>query len=289
MTLRWDATSNLDLGVQDPGGTMITSLQPSAASGGAFSGDANASCATAQPGASEQVTWAAGSAPAGTYQVVVRYQAACGNEGALAAALVMTLGDETLIEQPLELTLGQQFQVAFDFDQMRVALQMPFTPEVIPVDYGQTVQGTIDDDNYEVHYTFDGRAGDVIAIDLQQVSGDFDAYLRLLDSSGAELTTNDDARSGDAGTNARIEDFSLPADGTYTIVATRFQGQMGTSSGEYSLSLTRLVSGRRAVDGRRLHRLRLHGPRPAERLPAEHDLQLPGDAQRRGERQPCAA
>src|SRR5690606_9213184 len=63
------------------------------------------------------------------------------------------------------------------------------------------------------------------------VSDDFDAYLRLLDPSGRELTTDDDS-AGDL--NAQISGFELPVDGTYTIVASGFDD---AASGDYTLTL----------------------------------------------------
>ena len=37
--------------------------------------------------------------------------------------------------------------------------------------------------------------------------------------------------------DAAIEGFSIPADGTYTIVATRYQENIGVSAGDYTLTL----------------------------------------------------
>jgi hypothetical protein len=93
--------------------------------------------------------------------------------------------------------------------------------------YGDSLADTLE--NGPNLYTFDGEAGDLVTITL--VSTDFDAYLRLLDPSGRELTTDDDS-GGDL--NARIANFELPADGTYTIVASGFDD---AASGDYTLTL----------------------------------------------------
>ncbi len=58
-------------------------------------------------------------------------------------------------------------------------------------------------------------------IDL--VSGDFDAYLRLLDKAGKQLAEDDD---GGGDLNARII-HSIDKDGDYQVVVTSFDGQVG--------------------------------------------------------------
>jgi tetratricopeptide (TPR) repeat protein len=73
----------------------------------------------------------------------------------------------------------------------------------------------------ESTYPFDGTAGQTITISLE--SADFDPVLTLLDPSKTEIASNDDF----GGTlNAKII-VTLPADGTYTVVAKSFSGQGG--------------------------------------------------------------
>ncbi len=245
ISVRWATTGNIDLGVQEPAGIRLTSFLPVSESGGTFLGDANATCAGAVPEASESATWPGESAPTGTYTVFARYQAACGNTGPLAGTLVVQLGETVLLEQPFSLELGQQYEVAFDFDGTSVTLAgvtpTPAPPEILPVVYGDTVTGTLDDARYEGLYTFEGAAGDVVTIDLRRIEGDLDTSLRLLDADGREVALNDDI-GGDS-SDARIESLVLPEDGSYTIVATRFQGEFGSSSGTYELALTLVLAG----------------------------------------------
>ncbi|HEX2622611.1 MAG TPA: PPC domain-containing protein, partial [Phototrophicaceae bacterium] len=114
------------------------------------------------------------------------------------------------------------------------------TPTVQPavaINYGATVSGTIDDTSPRVLYTFEGSAGETINIRMSAKSGDLDPYLKLLDGSGAILIENDDENS-DRGRGSYIGGFELPSDGTYTIMATRFQEELGTLSGDFSLTLT---------------------------------------------------
>ena len=105
--------------------------------------------------------------------------------------------------------------------------------------YGAAVSGALGDENIEDRWTFEGRAGDVITLIMDHGSGGLgglDGYLILLGPDGAPLAEVDDA--GDD-VMPRLDRFALPADGVYTVVATRFGFANGFSSGEYSLSLER--------------------------------------------------
>lgn len=80
----------------------------------------------------------------------------------------------------------------------------------------------------EDEYTFEGEAGQMVKITM--TSEEFDTVLSLRDSSGQEIAYNDDsARS----LNSTII-TTLPANGTYTIVARSFSGQ----GGSYNLVVT---------------------------------------------------
>lgn len=107
-------------------------------------------------------------------------------------------------------------------------------PEEGQIAYGDTVEGTLDDSEAGVTYTFEGEAGDVVTIRLE--SDDFDPFLVLLDEDGEEVTVDDD---GAGSLNAQISGFELPEDGTYTIVVTSFSNRSsGTPiTGDYVLTL----------------------------------------------------
>lgn len=106
------------------------------------------------------------------------------------------------------------------------------------LNYGDTVTGRISDEAPLQEWQFEGTAGDSITIMMNAITqgpGSLDSYLRLLNPDGQIITENDDANNTTV--NALIEAFSLPADGLYTIHATRFGFENGLSSGEYELSL----------------------------------------------------
>src|SRR5690606_12894751 len=80
------------------------------------------------------------------------------------------------------------------------------------------------------------ESGTVLDISLTTINGTLDPLLRLMDSTGATLAENDDVSSNDK--NSLISAFTIPADGTYTIIVTRFDEDLGLTSGEYRLTLS---------------------------------------------------
>jgi hypothetical protein len=123
-----------------------------------------------------------------------------------------------------------------------VTLVPILTPFSGSLSYGEPVQGTISNEAPAYRFTFRGQAGDVVTLSLSRQSGDLDAYLALEDPRGLELAANDDARNAASPTDARIEHLRLPVSGVYTVVATRFQREQGTSGGAFELSLERSES-----------------------------------------------
>ena len=98
--------------------------------------------------------------------------------------------------------------------------------------YGDRGAGYLDNNKFFDDYKFEARAGDLITISMEKISGDLDPALRLYSSAGQELAFDDD---GGGGTNALVSDFQIPADGEYTIHALRLrEGQ----AGQYDLRLT---------------------------------------------------
>lgn len=116
-------------------------------------------------------------------------------------------------------------------------------PDDLTLSYGETVTGTLDNTAFEQRYTFEGTAGDVVSVDMTMVvgSGNLDTTLTLLDPAGEIIAENDDVEL--TTTNSRLSEISLPTTGTYTLVATRFDGENGFTSGDYELTLVATSSG----------------------------------------------
>lgn len=102
---------------------------------------------------------------------------------------------------------------------------------------GESVNGTIDDDNPSQVYTFAGQEGERIRITMEATpDSDLDCYLELQNENGVVLAANDDIDPG-AIRDARIV-ADLPANSTYTIIASRFvEPGVAASSGNYRLTL----------------------------------------------------
>lgn len=98
---------------------------------------------------------------------------------------------------------------------------------------GVVLQGTLDrnsnilpaDESYFNAYTFEGRTGQQVVIEMS--STEVDSYLILLSPDGEDIAQDDD---GGGGNNSRIA-VNLPGNGTYTIFANTYEaGEMGRYS-----------------------------------------------------------
>lgn len=85
-----------------------------------------------------------------------------------------------------------------------------------------------EDSVFSIEQTFSAETP--ITITAKDSSGDFDPYLRVRDSEGNIIISNDDHNSLDFSLNifdARIAEWQVPADDTYTIEVFDFLGRAG--------------------------------------------------------------
>jgi hypothetical protein len=109
--------------------------------------------------------------------------------------------------------------------------------------YGTPAEGEITNQNVLKYYRFEARQDDIISIRMSRTSNTLDAYLVLTDSNLVELITNDDSAGSQ---NAAIENYRIPQDGIYYVLATRLDREAGTTSGAFRLELQGLGN---AFDG----------------------------------------
>lgn len=106
ITLRWNSIADLDLVLYYPSeGENAASIdwqhiaypnQFALPPGAAFDTDANGFCQNLTPQPVERITWEAGAAPAGDYEILVLYQFSCGSaETSTPFELTLALGGET--------------------------------------------------------------------------------------------------------------------------------------------------------------------------------------------------
>lgn len=110
--------------------------------------------------------------------------------------------------------------------------------DMLEIIYGAEVSGVIDETKFDEQYLFYGEAGDVITIDMRRIDGDLDSLVTLYDPDGKQLTFNDDL--DDDTQDARIQRFTLPVDGLYVIETSRYNRNLGTTSGIYALTLDKV-------------------------------------------------
>lgn len=99
--------------------------------------------------------------------------------------------------------------------------------------YGQVVSGQITAKNYFETWQFTGTKGDRVQIYMEG-DGNLDPYVGLVDLATAAVLAEDDDSGGN--TNAYL-DLTLSKSGEFMIVATRYDLDMGTTEGRYTLEL----------------------------------------------------
>lgn len=120
---------------------------------------------------------------------------------------------------------------------LMLALALPAAAQVDstapnPIFYGDSVSGEVSNESFFALWTFDALASDAIIIRMS-ASGGLQPQIGLLDPTRTLIASSEE---GAANATVTLE-ATLPADGSYAIVATRAARDLGTSSGSYVLSL----------------------------------------------------
>jgi hypothetical protein len=105
--------------------------------------------------------------------------------------------------------------------------------DVNVIEYGNTEFGTLSTSSPSEAWQFEGYAADLITVSVNQIMGELDPYVVLLDPTGRVLAVDDN--SGDQYPNARINGLRLPDSGTYTILAQAYRD----TTGDYEVILVR--------------------------------------------------
>jgi hypothetical protein len=105
----------------------------------------------------------------------------------------------------------------------------------IPIDFNTIIEGEITNDQFTRYYRFYARENDIITINMSRLSGNLDTFVVLASATLQEIITNDDISNETQ--NSRIADFRIPVTGTYYILATRFERNMGKTTGKFRLQL----------------------------------------------------
>lgn len=261
VTLDWESTADLNLEVRDPQGQRLFFDSRTNSNGGEFGFDVNGLCEVLTSDAQETATYFPGAIPVGSYEVLVYYRQNCENNGVQPFTVNITVDGVALppvigtLQPPVDgasTVYITSFMVNTDGSATAGASGPYIDTRVIPpplintittdpktpLTAGVPVRGFINGALYYDLYSFAGSANQVLAISLSRVSGNLDTLLVILDPSGQVIADNDDIVSGNV-TDSALNNppLRLPADGVYTILATRYGKLVGGTAGEYELLL----------------------------------------------------
>lgn len=104
--------------------------------------------------------------------------------------------------------------------------------------YGDSVIARISDAEPQLYYLFRGQRGDILSVSMQRIAGDLDPNVQVVNAEGRVIAENDEI-VGSGSLDAHIESLVLQEDGMYVVIASRFGGQAGPSSGSFALTLDR--------------------------------------------------
>lgn len=111
---------------------------------------------------------------------------------------------------------------------------IPATPNEIS---SEVIEDNLNGDELTFIYDLNGTGGQLLRVTVN--SSDFDTYLSVTDSSGYEVSYNDDYNA-DMGTDSQISALILPYDDTYTIQVTsyaNYNAAEGETTGDFTLTL----------------------------------------------------
>lgn len=139
----------------------------------------------------------------------------------------------------LSVTLADQQGDASGDTNQQASEEVDYTQSVAyagDIAIGDTVTGTIDDKNVLWFYALQGNANEEITITAVG-SGGLDTYLGLSNDALDWLAEDDDSGGGELGLDAQLS-YRFPETDTYLVFVFRAGIEEGTTSGDYTLTIT---------------------------------------------------
>ncbi len=258
VSLQWTTAADIQLLVRDPQGDAVYDDKPTIPSGGTLGANGNNNC-VASNGTTplSYIYWPAGRLPtAGSYEIEVLYQNNCNDTSPVQFVLTVVANGKVILQKNELLPADQRYVISYTIGLdgqitagdggifgtkqkpdaasllTSVVAELPAAPVLVNA---QPATGSIRLNNKFDVYVFDGKAGQVATIGMERLNGTLDPVLFLIGPGGDQVTQNDDASTDT--TNSAINNFILPVDGKYTVIATHFGGQYGVTAGDYRLTL----------------------------------------------------
>lgn len=250
--LTWLTNADLQLLVRDPGGDSVFDDIPQVPSGGVLYEDGNVGCENTTTTPISYVYWPPNRLQAGVYEIEVWFQSTCNDQAAVNFGLRVDVAGQTVINTSQPLNPNARYMITFkvETDQtvtagpsgvfdMTTASSLDYQSQLgsaLPIDYQQTVTGSITEQQRYVLYTFEGQAGDVVTISMNATGDTLDPALYLISPDGIQIDYNDDVTPGD-NADSIISEATLPTTGSYYIIATHYGLSFGGTKGPFQLTL----------------------------------------------------
>ncbi len=255
--LTWNNNADLQLLVRDPVGQSVYDDNPQVTSGGLLAENGNVGCTVSEGDPLSYIYWPSGLLRPGTYEVDVWFENTCDDTSIVDFTLTVVVAGQVVLVESANPAIGDHFVTNFTVNSDGTAVAGPAGRSTdgitladiegenrLPITPNVPVQGALTLDNALDVYTFDGTAGQIVTITMQRSPGSIlDTNVFLLSEAGIQLASNDDATPGsfvgatDRTTDSLISGFTLPSDGEYIIVASRFGTFFGGTTGAYQLTL----------------------------------------------------
>lgn len=252
--LTWNSNADIQLSVRDPNGEAVYDDQPTGVrSGGILEADGNVRCEETTTSPVSYIYWPQNRLLPGVYEVEVWFQNTCDDNSSVTFDLSVTVMDQTIVSTKQQSAPNSHFMITFRIGQDGTATAGPggffdmstastlnylsALPNATPIAYGQTVTGSITEQQRFAVYSFEGEQGDVVSIGMEQRSTNLDPALYLISPDGIQLNYNDDILPNGENRNSAIQEETLPFTGTYYIIATHYGLNVGGTEGSYGLTL----------------------------------------------------
>jgi len=232
----------------------VHAFSPGSPSVGTLDADVNGSCdlATAD-NPTETIAWETGEVPAGSYEIIIYYLDTCDVGGPQVFTISASANGDEAETITGTLNPGQEYvarlelapDAAWDLVNGGVNAGLNFSlfsnllAQAESLAVGSTVSGLITNQAPAQAFAFEGTAGTTVDIVAEAQSGSWNTSIALYNPNNTVVATNEDANENTTDSALRAQ---LAADGTYTVIVSRYALAIGGTEGEYTLRVSE-VSG----------------------------------------------